>query len=82
MFNEEGNEVSVFQMKVDDSNFPLGDVTNFDEYLNLKPPKRLKKEQNKVMNVKFKDDSLKEGASTLRTHRTYKKEQTDFFFSL
>lgn len=32
MFNEEGNEVSVLQMEVDDPNFPLGDVTSYSEY--------------------------------------------------
>jgi hypothetical protein len=40
MFNENGDKVSVLQMEVDDPNFPLGDVINYDEYHDLKLPEK------------------------------------------
>ena len=41
MLNENGNKVSVLPMEVDDPNFPLGDVTNYSEYHDLKPSEKL-----------------------------------------
>jgi hypothetical protein len=40
MFNENGDKASVLQMEVDDPNFPLGVITNYDEYHDLKPPEK------------------------------------------
>jgi hypothetical protein len=58
MFNEDGNEGSVLQMEVDDPSFPLGDVTSFNEYLDLKPPERPKDERKEANNSKVKSDDL------------------------
>ncbi|KAG1051388.1 hypothetical protein G6F43_006405 [Rhizopus delemar] len=83
MFSEDGNEVSVLQMEVDDPSFPLGDVTSFNEYLDLKPPEKPKDERKEATNSKVKSDNLSENdASTLRTHRKYKKEDMEHFFFL
>lgn len=52
MFDENGKEIAVLQMEVDDPNFPLGNVTNYNEYHNLKPPEKLKGEKTKTNNKK------------------------------
>jgi hypothetical protein len=64
-------------------NFPLGDVTSFKDILDLKPPERPKDEQRESNSDKFKDkNSSSNDASTLRTHRKYKKEDMGHFFFL
>ncbi|EIE90456.1 hypothetical protein RO3G_15167 [Rhizopus delemar RA 99-880] len=83
MFNENGDKISVLQMEVDDPNFPLGDVTNYDEYHDLKPPEKQKVEKNETTIKKKKANDLNENdASTLTTHRKYKKEDMEYFFYL
>ncbi|KAI8368771.1 hypothetical protein BD560DRAFT_371154, partial [Blakeslea trispora] len=41
VFDEYGNEP--VEMEVDNEQFPLEDVTNYDTYMDLKPPERLEK---------------------------------------
>ncbi|KAI8883508.1 hypothetical protein K501DRAFT_184351 [Backusella circina FSU 941] len=74
---EDGNEVSVLQMEIDDPNFLLGDVTSFNDFLDLKPLER----QKETISDKVKgEDSCENAASTLRTHCKYKREDLEHFF--
>ncbi|KAI8636071.1 hypothetical protein BD408DRAFT_331019, partial [Parasitella parasitica] len=38
--NEEGEKVAVLEMEVDELEYPLEDVTNYNMYLDLKPPEK------------------------------------------
>lgn len=54
LFDDEGNEVCIIQMEVDENAYPLQNVANFDEYNELKPPEkeeRLLKEEKKRRNL-------------------------------
>lgn len=86
MFNEKGDVVFVLQMEVDDPNYPLGDVTNFEDYLYLKPPEKMEDIKNKTGKDKTgkdkTDNSSEIDASNRRTHRKYKKEDMEYFFFL
>ena len=40
LFDNNGNDVSIIQMEVDDEMYPLENVTNFDDHNQLKPPEK------------------------------------------
>lgn len=40
IFNDKGDEVMVLQIKVDDPDYPITNVTSYGEYLDLKPPEK------------------------------------------
>ncbi|KAG2191091.1 hypothetical protein INT47_010407, partial [Mucor saturninus] len=47
--NEQGDSVAVLAMDVDNEQYPLNGITNFREYLDLKPPERtIKKSKAKI----------------------------------
>ncbi|RCI05991.1 hypothetical protein CU098_013384 [Rhizopus stolonifer] len=49
LMDEEGTEVSVIEMEVDVEEFSLGEITNYDIYIDLKPPEKpvkIKHEEN------------------------------------
>ena len=76
LFNKDGGEISVLQMEVDDPNFSLGDVTDFNTYHDLKPPEKLKGERTEASGNRLKSPNFSESdASTLKTCRKYKKRK-------
>lgn len=81
LFDDEGNEVSVVEMEVDQVNYPLGNVTDFNMYLDLKPPE---KQQTAVEEVK--KEVPEEASSGMQTeskgHKVYRKykDEDKFFF--
>ena len=40
IYNENNEQVQVSEMKVDEDEYPLEDVTNFDKYLDSKLPEK------------------------------------------
>lgn len=46
---ENGEEVVITEMEVDDETYPLDSVTNYDQYIDLKPPEKqfIKKKRRK-----------------------------------
>ncbi|KAG1142780.1 hypothetical protein G6F37_007353 [Rhizopus arrhizus] len=56
-------------MEVDDPNFPLGDVTDFNTYHDLKRPEKLKGECTESSGNRLKSPNFSESeASTLKTY--------------
>ncbi|KAG1060760.1 hypothetical protein G6F42_027876 [Rhizopus arrhizus] len=48
-FNDDGDEVMVLTMEVDDSDYSIANVTSYGDYLDLKPPEKpLKVERESV----------------------------------
>ena len=79
-FDDQGNHISVIQMEVDDEAYPLQNVTNFDEYTQLKPPER---------DVNYVNEEVDEGPDdkgrsmkTIRTYRSYKPSEKEMLFYL
>ncbi|KAI8339816.1 hypothetical protein BD560DRAFT_339385, partial [Blakeslea trispora] len=40
IYDENKEQVHVFEMEVDEDEYPLKDITNFDKYLDSKPPEK------------------------------------------
>ncbi|KAG0743707.1 hypothetical protein G6F57_006373 [Rhizopus arrhizus] len=71
-------------MKVDDETYPLDSVTNYDQYIDLKPPEKqvVKKKKEKVERA---SELLVETHSTGKGRRAYRKysdEDKEYFFEL
>ncbi|KAI8637356.1 hypothetical protein BD408DRAFT_353855, partial [Parasitella parasitica] len=81
-YNEEGEEVVVIGMEVDNDNYPLNDVTDFDQYVDLKPPEKTASASKKRVYSNTTKESMTEDTSSPGTYRNYKKEDMDFFFFL
>jgi hypothetical protein len=52
MYNENGDEFVDIGMDVDEMNFPLGDITNFDQYNDLKPPEKTDEDKKEAQRDK------------------------------
>ncbi|KAG1256960.1 hypothetical protein G6F66_014759 [Rhizopus arrhizus] len=69
-------------MEVDDETYPLDSVTNYDQYIDLKPPEKqvIKKEK-----IESAGGVLVEAHSTGKGRRAYRKysdEDKEYFFEL
>jgi transposase/transposase-like protein len=74
VFDENGNQP--VEMDVDDVNFPLENITNYDSYMDLKPPER---------EVKIKDVKLEVvlgNEATSRVYTRHSNEKKYNFFAL
>lgn len=74
VFDENGNQP--VEMDVDDVNFPLENITNYDFYMDLKPPER---------EVKIKDVKLEVvlgNETTSRVYTRHSNEKKYNFFAL
>ncbi|KAG1141000.1 hypothetical protein G6F37_005905 [Rhizopus arrhizus] len=49
MFDEEGDRFVEMKMEVDDINYPLDNVTNFNRYSDLKPPEKMQQDKKEVL---------------------------------
>ncbi|KAG1357376.1 hypothetical protein G6F62_001669 [Rhizopus arrhizus] len=73
----------LFTLLIDDETYPLDSVTNYDQYIDLKPPE--KQVINKEENVKRAGKFLVEAHSTWKGGRTYRKcsdEDKEYFSEL
>ncbi|KAI8364908.1 hypothetical protein BD560DRAFT_311426, partial [Blakeslea trispora] len=81
---QEGGKGSVFdeydnepvEMEVDNEQFPLEDVTNYDNYMDLKPPERL--EKLKMVKAKIVADQ----GHSQRKYARHCDEKKERFFHL
>ena len=48
MLDEEGDQFVELKMEVDEVNYPLDDVTTFDQYNDLKPPEKMQQDKKEV----------------------------------
>ncbi|KAI8384130.1 hypothetical protein BD560DRAFT_364333 [Blakeslea trispora] len=74
VFDEYGNEP--VEMEVDNEQFPLEDVTNYDTYMDLKPPERL--EKMKIVKAEIVADQ----GHSQRKYTRYSDEKKERFFHL
>jgi len=79
---ENGEEAIITEMEVDDETYPLDSVTNYDQYIDLKPPEKqvIKKEK-----IESAGGVLVEAHSTGKGRRAYRKysdEDKEYFFEL
>ncbi|KAI8328201.1 hypothetical protein BC941DRAFT_445474 [Chlamydoabsidia padenii] len=71
-YNDDGDEVMVLTMEVDDPDYPIANITSYGDYLDLKTPEKpLKVERESVK----KEEPTREG-------ETYKSVDTDCFYFL
>lgn len=83
LHNEEGEQVEVLEMEVDEVEYPLEDVTNYNMYLDLKPPEKPVKIEQGQEQVDMKSEEKSDSSSeNKRTHRSYKPEVKNYFFYL
>ncbi|GAA5806761.1 hypothetical protein MFLAVUS_000109 [Mucor flavus] len=72
LYNDEGLEVAVVEMEVDEEIFPLEVVSNFDNYIDLKPPER----EIKKPSAQSKQPAETKGKSSSYQHyKDIEKEQ-------
>ncbi|CEP15746.1 hypothetical protein [Parasitella parasitica] len=79
-FDEQGKEVSIIQMEIDDEAYPLQNVTNFDDYTELKPP-----EGKATPIVEDKDEESSDEdvvMKSVKNYRSYKAFEKEHFFYL
>ncbi|CAO3675318.1 unnamed protein product [Rhizopus stolonifer] len=81
LMDKDGAEVLVIEMEVDEDEFPLGEITNYDTYIDLKPPEKPvkikhKEEENEATPEEETNDNK------TRTYRLHKPDVKDFFFYL
>lgn len=55
MYNEDDKQLIETKIEADEFNYPLSDVTNFDQYSDLKPPKKCNRIQKKSA-IKFEQN--------------------------
>lgn len=80
--NEQGDSVAVLAMDVDNEQYPLNGITNFREYLDLKPPEKpIKKSKAKISEDVITTASVEQAGNNKKSYRSYKSEdKTKFFF--
>lgn len=72
MFYEEGYQFVEIKIEVDEVNYLLGDVINFDRYSDLKPPERMQQDKKEVPEEEL-SSSEKKQATKNRTESTRKR---------
>jgi transcriptional regulator with PAS, ATPase and Fis domain len=82
LVHEEGVEVSVVEMEVDEIEYPLHDITNYDCYLDLKPPERLVKTKQEAKESVKEAETQQESSDGKKSHRSYKPDVRNYFFYL
>lgn len=72
LYNDEGLEVAVVEMEVDEEMFPLEVASHFDNYIDLKPPER---EIRKPSAQSKQSAETKEKSSSYQHYKDTEKEQ-------
>ncbi len=73
MLDEEGDQFVEMKMEVDDVNYPLDDVTNFNQYSDLKPPEKMQQDKKEVPEEDLSSSEKKKRAAKRRTEITRKR---------
>ncbi|KAI8639716.1 hypothetical protein BD408DRAFT_349481, partial [Parasitella parasitica] len=76
LFNDDGLEVAVVEMDVDTEAFPIELVTNYDRYVDLKPPEK------EVKNVKKKPQKEPTNDTIGRSYQHYKDSEKEKLLEL
>lgn len=85
LHDDTGNEVAVLDMEVDDDLFPLGEITEYRQYLDLKPtekaPKQRKAPKREIIEASPSQIATDKGGNP-GTYRSYKDEDKEALFFL
>lgn len=85
LHDDTGNEVAVLDMEVDDDLFPLGEITEYRQYLDLKPtekaPKQRKAPKRDIIEASPSQIVTDKGGNP-GTYRSYKDEDKKALFFL
>lgn len=77
VFDEHGNETCVYQMEIDNEQYPLEQLTNYDQYVDLKPPEKTTRMKTEDPEDQTTDEkTLKKSGQ----HRFYKDFENEAFF--
>jgi hypothetical protein len=80
MLDSQENEVFKVDMEVDNETYPLGNITDLNQYLDVKPPERMEQGKEGKLLEKSNDKQLSKKENL--TYRSYKPEnKKGFFFS-
>jgi transposase len=82
LVNEEGVEVSVIEMEVDEIEYPLHDITNYGSCLDLKPPEKLVKTKQEAKECVKEAETQQESSDGKKSYRSYKPDVKNYFFYL
>jgi transposase len=80
MYDENGRQIFQMEIDVDDETHPLGNVTDFDAYMNEKPVEKPEKIRGDNL-VNIKADDISEEKKT-QVYKTYKDGEKEAFFEL
>ncbi|KAI8875099.1 hypothetical protein K501DRAFT_154522, partial [Backusella circina FSU 941] len=81
MYNENGTQVLETEMEVDEETHPLQNITEFDEYIDEKPPEKPKKISKEIKNKEDEVKKVNEEApdSYKKKYKGKEKEKENFF---
>ncbi|KAG0783371.1 hypothetical protein G6F57_002187 [Rhizopus arrhizus] len=66
MLDEEGDQFVELKMEVDEVNYPLDDVTTFDQYNDLKPPEKMQQDKKEVPEEDLSSEKKKSEQMSIR----------------
>ncbi|KAI8639334.1 hypothetical protein BD408DRAFT_324453, partial [Parasitella parasitica] len=82
LYDEQGESVAVLAMEVDDEQYPLDNITNFSDYMNLKPPEKPIKKTKEEDGLKQEGGNAEPEEPKGTRYRSYKSEDKAKFFFL
>lgn len=78
VFDEQGNEAHIYQMDVDNEQYPLEQLTCYDQYIDLKPPEKMTNVENPEIEV-IGQENPRHGIPS-REYRKYNDSVKEAFF--
>jgi hypothetical protein len=80
-FDEQGQEAHIYEMEVDNAQYPLEDLTNYDHYMDLKPSEKPMKILEETEEKIAAHECIVE-RTTLRSNQKYTDSEKERFFFL
>ncbi|RCH85382.1 hypothetical protein CU098_006128 [Rhizopus stolonifer] len=78
VFDEQGQEAHIYEMEVDNAQYPLEQLTNYDHYMDLKPPEKpMKTIEETEEEITAHEYTVER--TTLRSNRKYANSDEGFF---
>lgn len=80
VFNEHGNETHVYEMEIDNEQYPLEQLTSYDQCIDFKPPEKPTRMKIEEPEEELANRQTWEPRIVLRDYRSYKDSDKEFFF--
>lgn len=74
LYDKGGTSIAVIDMEVDNEQYPLNNITNFKQYMELKPSEKQAK-GNEPVNSSEDDSIIKKEKTVKASYRSYKKRR-------